>query len=91
MATTLGQVAMDCVTRGAIGYLEEHDLIADPQTLLEFCVSWCKSQMPKALKDAKDALDANMPQIAEQTFAASMVLAGVEAAKEAGFPRGMKA
>jgi len=35
-----------------------------------------------ALADAKEALDANMPQAAEATFAASMRLIGISAAKQ---------
>jgi hypothetical protein len=38
--------------------------------------------VPQALADAKKAFDANMEAVALQTFAASMSLAGIGAAKE---------
>lgn len=41
-----------------------------------------KIRMPKALADAKEALEVGMNEIAEQTFAAEIALAGIDAAKE---------
>ena len=41
-----------------------------------------KARLPKALADAKEALDAHMEAQAEQTFAAEMILAGIDAANE---------
>jgi hypothetical protein len=87
----LADVAVTIATRAAAEYLRVHCLKADPEALAECLKSWCKIQLPRALADAKDALDARMPQVAEATFAASMVQAGIEAAKEAGFPIGMLA
>ena len=82
----LAEAAMKIATRGAVAYLDKNHLQADASALAECLRSWVKIQMPQALKDAKEALAVGMGQVAEQTFAASMVLAGVEAAKEAGFP-----
>lgn len=81
----LAQVASQIVIRAALEYLRARRLQADPESLAECCKSWTKIQLPGALADAKAALDANMGQVAEATFRASMVLAGIEAAKEAGF------
>jgi len=86
----LARAAMEIAARGAAEYLRQHKLKADPDALLSTLRSWVKAKLPEALHDAKEALDANMGAAAEQTFKASMVLAGIEAAKEAGFPEGMK-
>jgi hypothetical protein len=40
-----------------------------------------KRGMAQALQDAKDALECNMPAQAEQTFAASMAICGINGAK----------
>jgi len=88
---SLGDVAIEIATRGAWEYLRVHQLQADPEALAECLRSWCKIKLPLALKDAKDAIDAHMPQVAEATFAATMVQAGIEAAKEAGFPQAVPA
>ena len=40
-------------------------------------------RLPKALADARQALDANMAQTARDTFMAEMALAGIDGAKEA--------
>ena len=82
----LARFAVDAAARSAVEYLKAHNLKADPDALLSCIRSWCKIKLPEALRDAKDALDAGMSQAAEQTFAATMALAGIEAAKEAGLP-----
>ena len=40
----------------------------------------------KFLRDAKEAVDAGLPDYGELTYKATIALAGIEAAKEAGFP-----
>jgi hypothetical protein len=50
-------------------------------------VSWCKAKLPEALADAKQADEIGMTQWADRTFATTIALAGIEAAKEAGMPR----
>ncbi|MGH8897007.1 MAG: hypothetical protein ACRDZ4_08310 [Egibacteraceae bacterium] len=82
----LAQAAAQIAMRGAREYLNRHSLKADPAALSETLRSWVKIKLPEALKDAKDAIEAGMHQIAEQTFAASMFQAGIEAAKEASKP-----
>ena len=86
MSDSLVKFAVDAAIRGAVEYLKAHNLAADPDALLSCVRSWCKIKLPEALRDAKDALDAGMSEVAEQTFAATMALAGIEAAKEAGSP-----
>lgn len=82
----LGDAAFEIATRGAWAYLRQHGLQASPDALLACLKSWCRIKLPEALRDAKAALDAHMPQVAEQTFALTMMSVGIEAAKEAGFP-----
>ncbi len=62
-------------------------LYAHPMALRSCLTSMVVIRLPQALQEAKETLDVHMDQVAEQTFAASMVLAGIEAAKEVGFPR----
>jgi hypothetical protein len=82
MATTLMDVAIKAATQGAIEHIKANSLKVDFATLSESLRSMTKIRMPAALHDAKAALDAGMGSVAEQTFLASMVLAGIEAAKE---------
>jgi len=83
----LGEAAAQIAMRAALQYLRAHGLEADPAALAETLRSWVKIKFPEALADVRKALEARMDKVAEQTFAASMALAGIEAAKEAGFPR----
>ena len=71
---------------GATHYLQVNRLTADPSALAACLRSWVKIQLPNALHDAREALDCHMNQVAEATFAASMIQAGIEAAKEASNP-----
>lgn len=82
---TLAEAACSIAQRGAVEYLHAHSLKADAYTLAECLKAHVKSALPGALHDAKQALDCNMGQAAQQAFAADMVLAGIEAAKEAGY------
>ena len=79
----LADAAVMMASRGARQYLDVHKLKADPAALTACLKSWVKIKFPEALNDAKAAISAGMHQIAEQTFAATMRLAGIEAAKEA--------
>jgi hypothetical protein len=83
---SLGDAAVACVLAGCREYLTKHNLTADPETLAACCRSWAKIKLPEALRDAKEAMACGMTQVAEQTFKATMVQAGIEAAKEAGVP-----
>jgi len=87
MADRLGGVAAEAAMRSAAEYLLHHDLTAEPSALCACLRSWIKIKLDEALRDAKQALEAHMPGAAEATFLASMRLAGIEAAKEAGFPK----
>lgn len=82
----LGGAAAQIAMKAAAEYLHQHKLTAAPEALEGCLRSWCRIKFPEAMADAKAALDAHMDDIATQTFAATMALAGIEAAKEAGFP-----
>ena len=85
-AQTLAEAAATFAMRGADEYLRRHNLTADPAALATCARSWVKLKLPEALQDAKDALACNMGQVAEQLFSATMMQAGIEAAKECGTP-----
>ncbi len=81
-------VAGETAMRGAAEYLAAHNLVSnDDKALCECIKSWIKINLPQALADAKEALDAGMEQAANATFLLSMKLAGIEAAKECGLPK----
>lgn len=77
--------------KGAMEYLRVNHLTADNDALAACLKSWVKAKWDEAMRDAKEALEANMGQVAESTFAASMLQAGIEAAKEASRPIEAKA
>jgi len=86
---TLTEVAATIAARSAGRYLERHNLKAEsPESLAESLRAMVKIRLPEALRDAKEALDCHMDKAAEATFAATMAEAGIDAAKEAGFPAG---
>jgi hypothetical protein len=87
---SLGTLGANVAMKSAANYLHANKMTADVDALLECLRSWCKVQLPVALADAKEAADCGMNQIATATFSASMALAGIEAAKEAGFPIGFQ-
>jgi len=84
---TLASVAVSTALKSAIRYMDVHNLDAVPEALSACIRSWVKIKLPEALRDAKQALDANMGNAAKQTFLLSMAQAGIEAAKEATHPR----
>ena len=83
---TLGERTFEIATQAAMQYLEAHNLMTDPDALASCLSSWVRAKLPEALRDAKDALDAGLTEYAELTYNATIVLAGIEAAKEACFP-----
>lgn len=89
MINTLAETAVKIAANAAREWFIKHE--TKPVSLDAFCdciKTNVKLHLPAALKDAKEAFDANMPKIAEQTFAAAMMIAGIEAAKEsAACPR----
>lgn len=48
-----------------------------------------KIRLPEALRDAREAMECGMTQVAETTFAASIAIAGIDAAKEVAVPAGL--
>ena len=83
---TLGERTFEIATQAAMQYLETHNLSADPDALAPCLASWVRAKLPEAMRGAKEALDAGLTEYAELTYEATIVLAGIEAAKEAGFP-----
>ncbi len=67
---------------GARTYLEVNDETVDTDTLARAIIVKLRTAIPEALSDAKEAFAANMHDAAVETFRVSIVLAGVEAAKE---------
>lgn len=83
----IGAEAADVAMRAAVAYLRNHDLQADLGALAACLKVHVRAALPEAIADARAAIEAHMPSgIAAQTFAASMALAGIEAAKEVGTP-----
>ena len=80
-------IGWEVASKAAFAYLVQHKLEATPEALPACLRSWVKIKLLEALKDTKAAFASNVGQWAEATFRASMVLAGIEAAKEAGFPK----
>ncbi len=81
---TLVDVATIAAVKAAREWCETtgHKFDVSDEAFCECLKSWLKIQLPIALKDAKDAVDAGMYDVANQTFIASMAIAGIEAAKE---------
>jgi hypothetical protein len=81
---SLGQMAGDIAARAAIKYLEIHGKLTPDvaDRLAEPLSRHARQALPEALADAKEALNCGMVDVAKETFAASMVLAGINAAKE---------
>lgn len=79
--------AVQAAMRAAEQYLHVHKLEADDRALADALKVHVKARITEALADARDAFDCGMADVAEQTFLASMVLAGIDAAKEVGRPR----
>lgn len=83
---TLGGRTLQIAAQAAMGYLETHNLTATPDALASCLASWVRAKLPEALRDAKAAIDAGLSEYAELTYKATIMLAGIEAAKEATSP-----
>lgn len=84
---SLGTIAAEVAMRAAAEYIRTNRLTVLDYEAATACIrSWCKIKLPEALKAAKDALDCRMDAVAEMTFKAIMAEAGIEAAKEFGWP-----
>lgn len=84
---TLGQMAAKVATDAALTYLERHKALTlvNCDALSEHLRRCCRAALPQALADAKAALDCGMREAAIATFKASMVIAGIAAAKTVHF------
>ena len=82
----LARVAVGIAAQSATAYLKTHGLQASTEALANCLSASVRMAFPKALADAREAYEAHMGQVGEATFRASMALAGIEAAKEAGLP-----
>ena len=67
-------------------WLDRHHRHAPDDVLTAALKAQIAAALPAALADSKDAFDCGMDQAAAHTFQASMVLAGVAAAKAAACP-----
>ena len=76
LATVYAQVMMT----GAVVYCEQHNIPINAEHLSQ-CLKAHKETIRGALRDAKEALDAGMDQVADATFRASAAQAGIAAAK----------
>jgi len=83
---TLGERTCEIAAQAAMRYLETHNLTADPDALASCLTSRVRAKLPEALRDAEEAIDAGLSDYGELTYKATIALAGIEAAKEAGFP-----
>ncbi len=79
---TLAEAALGAAFRGAHEYLAKHKLTADVDALSARVRSCVKQDISSALDDAREAINAHMETAAMMTFQASMVLAGIRAAKD---------
>lgn len=76
----LAQVFANVMMQAAVEYCAQHKIAVNSEHLSQ-CLRAHKERIRGALHDAKDAFDANMPQVAEITFRASAAQAGIDAAK----------
>jgi hypothetical protein len=83
---TLVTKGCEVAMRAAAKYIRTHGLKADMDVLIVSLRANAKIRLPKAMADAKEALDCGMAQVAEATFLAEMALAGIDAAKECCSP-----
>lgn len=83
MTTQLIQQAAEIAAVAAIQYMRQHNAAVNVEVLHSHIVSSVADALPAALADAKQAMAANMPEVATATFRASMVIAGANAAKAA--------
>jgi hypothetical protein len=85
--SSLVDVAMITAMRAAREWFAQHkEAKYDFATLGECLKANVKIRLPQALADAKAAIECNMGQVAQQTFFATMALAGIDAAKECCMP-----
>ncbi len=89
LGTNLGEFAINTVVRAGTdwfivnGHKNLVSNLTDDQlnSLLAVYKDFYKKNLETALADAKDALVCGMTDVAEQTFRATMIIAGTQAAK----------
>ena len=81
---TLVTAAADIAMRAAADYILQNGLrdSVDLDALVANLRAAMKVSLNEALDDARAAFECNMAQAAEATFRSSMVLVGIQAAKE---------
>ena len=81
----LSEQTLHIAAQAAMRYLETHNLTASPDALASCLTYRVRAKLPEALRDAQEAVEAELPAYGELTYKATIALAGIEAAKEAGF------
>lgn len=82
---SLGSRAAEMAMQGAADYIRRQGLTSaqiDVDALIKALKRIAPAAALRAMDDAREAWAANMPQVAQATFAATMMAAGIEAAKE---------
>jgi len=82
--SNLADVSVSIAARGCGEFLRKHgvdNIGPTTEAVWPFLRDAVKAALPAALDDARDAFTANMGKVAEQTFSASMVIAGIDGAK----------
>ena len=81
----LVRIAADTAMRAAADYCRLNSVkVMDFEAATQILRAEVKVAMNEALDDAKKAVSAHMSQVAVQTFRASMMQAGIRAAKQFG-------
>jgi hypothetical protein len=73
---------MTIVVRAYQAWFAAHPEAREGDGKLECIKANAKIRLPQALAEARQAIEIGMVQVAEKTFAATMALAGIDAAKE---------
>lgn len=77
-------VAWEIASQGARAYLRQHHLFADKTVLENELKNRINETFEQALRDAREAFDCHMDDVAAATFKVSMAAAGIAAAKAVG-------
>lgn len=76
-----GDKAANVAMKAAAEYIRTNKLTVDIDAVVESLKTHVKAALGPAMDDAREAYKAGMMSVAEQTFMASMSLAGIEAVK----------
>lgn len=77
----LSRMAMAIATNAAKTFMTKHGLSASNEALATTLQKELAAAIPDALADAREAFNCGMIEVADQTFRASMALAGIKAAQ----------